>query len=94
MPNINYFLIKKSKNKKESGYKILLASIIFLGSILIISLFYTEIVDLLFVSRGNTQEHRFIQFINVFQLIKENLVMGIGAGQYTYYASYYLFQKI
>ncbi|AKR38258.1 O-antigen ligase family protein [Bacillus cereus] len=85
------FLIKKSKNKKEFGYKVLFASMVLIGCTLIISLFYSEIFNLLFVSRGGTQEHRFIQFINVFQVIKENFAMGIGAGQYTYYASYYLF---
>ncbi|PGK87137.1 hypothetical protein CN911_30060, partial [Bacillus thuringiensis] len=57
--------------------------------------FYDSAYELLISDRGATGEHRFIQFKKVFEISKENLLVGIGAGQYVYKAySHYGFNDI
>jgi hypothetical protein len=82
-------LMHKSKSYKSIGYKVVLTIVSFLFLIIITSLFYSEIVETLFVSRGDTGAHRYMQFTYVFKLAIENLLIGVGAGQYTYYVLYY-----
>ncbi|MWV43687.1 hypothetical protein GRF59_08560 [Paenibacillus sp. HJL G12] len=59
------------------------------AAILVYQIFYDELYQMLFVDRGNTESHRFIQFSGAFQILKEHMWFGLGAGQYVPYMQAY-----
>ncbi|MFJ9383229.1 O-antigen ligase family protein [Peribacillus sp. NPDC101481] len=86
------FLLIRSKDKLNVAFKIFLA--LFLMGIfgLVIFFFFDDIYKTLIVDRGDTQSSRFIQFEYIKLILADLPILGIGAGQYTYYLSmnYYI----
>ncbi|MGN7355879.1 O-antigen ligase family protein [Paenibacillus sp. SAF-054] len=60
-----------------------------IAAILTYRIFYDELFQILFLDRGNTESHRFVQFHNAFQLLREHAWFGLGAGQYVPYMQKY-----
>ncbi|ASS89468.1 O-antigen ligase family protein [Aeribacillus pallidus] len=50
-----------------------------------IYLYYDDAYKLLFLDRGDTESHRFTQFLMVIDLVKGYPIFGVGAGQYVYF---------
>lgn len=87
-----HFIISKWNSEHKILKKILIIIVVAMVVSLIIVMFGSQISYILFEQRGNTQDSRGIQFDFVFNnIIKYNSFWnGIGTGQYTFYALYFL----
>lgn len=60
-----------------------------IAGVLVYRIFYDEMFRVLFLDRGDTESHRFVQFRMAFQILKEHAWFGLGAGQYVPYMQTY-----
>ncbi|MGR9589844.1 O-antigen ligase family protein [Bacillus thuringiensis] len=90
-----FFVYGKNLNYKKLFMRLMMTILIVVVTTISLYVFYDSAYELLISDRGATGEHRFIQFKKVFEISKENLLVGIGAGQYVYKAySHYGFNDI
>lgn len=83
---IIFFLFSKAKTKMQSYIKIFMTCFAIPIIALIFYIFSDEIINKLFVERGNTQSSRFDQYSRVFDyIISNDIWFGIGTGQYRHY---------
>ncbi|MEC0238967.1 O-antigen ligase family protein [Paenibacillus dokdonensis] len=59
------------------------------AAVLAYQIFYDQLFRILFLDRGDTESHRFVQFNMAFRLLKEHAWFGLGAGQYVPYMQAY-----
>lgn len=90
-----YLLFTKWNTIKYILKKVRILIISIFISLLVIISFGQQIYNILFIKRGNTSMWRDIQFNNIFEKIIPNntFFIGIGPGQYKYYAYYNLGYK-
>lgn len=60
-----------------------------MAAVMVYQIFYDELYQVLFLDRGNTESHRFVQFAGAFDVLKEHPWLGLGAGQYVPYMEAY-----
>jgi O-antigen ligase len=77
-----YILFSKMQDYNHWIKRILVGICSVFAVLIAYRLFYHDIYQVLVVSRGNTESHRFTQFNTAFELFKEHIWFGIGAGQY------------
>ncbi|GIO53031.1 hypothetical protein BCV73_05915 [Paenibacillus sp. SSG-1] len=56
-----------------------------LAGLIIYQMYFDQLNQILFLDRGNTESHRFVQFYEAFGIMKEHMGIGLGAGQYIPY---------
>ncbi|BFH64111.1 O-antigen ligase family protein [Paenibacillus azoreducens] len=56
-----------------------------LAAVIAYQLFFDQLYQILFLDRGDTESHRFMQFTGAFSVLREHLWFGLGAGQYIPY---------
>ena len=78
-----FYFAFKPKSKKGINLKIIIFSIGTPFALSVLWIFSSQIINRLFVERGNTSESRFYQFQRIYEyIIPEHWLFGIGNGQY------------
>lgn len=86
------FIMSKWNSMSKIVKKILIVAACAIIVVIIIAAFGDKIYFVLFEQRGNTQDYRKIQLDFIFKNIMKyvGFLSGIGAGQYKYYAYYFI----
>lgn len=80
-----YFVFFRNLTYKNLSIRIFIILLGFLFFLLMTYLYFDDVYKLLVVDRGNTENHRFVQFDTAIELIKSAPLLGVGAGQYERY---------
>jgi len=79
---IIFLLFSKVKNHHQWIKRSLLGILSLFVGVVAYQMFYDDVYRILFLDRGDTESQRFTQFYDAFQLFKDHIWFGVGAGQY------------